>query len=286
MKNKIIDILSENIEQLDKEEIAAALEIPKKTDMGDFAFPCFKLAKVFRKAPNMIAEELTAQINEKGYDIFDKVVNVGAYINFFLAKEAFAKEIMNTVDTPDFGQGTEGEGKTVCIDYSSPNVAKNFHVGHLRTTIIGNSLYKIYSKLGYHVERINHLGDWGTQFGKLIVAYKKWGSKEAVEENGIDELMKIYVKFHQEAEKDDSLKRAAFLYNGTDNLPDGVFHGNKELKTKIRLWYQQGERCLYSGKLISIHDLVHNSNKFEIDHILPLSLSFDDSSSCGLIPVD
>ena len=209
MKNKIIDILSKNIEQLDKEEIAAALEIPKKTDMGDFAFPCFKLAKVFRKAPNMIAEELTAQINEKGYDIFDKVVNVGAYINFFLAKEAFAKEIMNTVDTPDFGQGTEGEGKTVCIDYSSPNVAKNFHVGHLRTTIIGNSLYKIYSKLGYHVERINHLGDWGTQFGKLIVAYKKWGSKEAVEENGIDELMKIYVKFHQEAEKDDSLNDQA-----------------------------------------------------------------------------
>ena len=194
---------------MDKEEIAAALEIPKKTDMGDFAFPCFKLAKVFRKAPNMIAEELTAQINEKGYDIFDKVVNVGAYINFFLAKEAFAKEIMNTVDTPDFGQGTEGEGKTVCIDYSSPNVAKNFHVGHLRTTIIGNSLYKIYSKLGYHVERINHLGDWGTQFGKLIVAYKKWGSKEAVEENGIDELMKIYVKFHQEAEKDDSLNDQA-----------------------------------------------------------------------------
>ena len=209
MKNKIIDILSENIEQMSKEDIAAALEIPKKTDMGDFAFPCFRLAKAFRKAPNMIAEELTAQINEKGYDIFDKVVNVGAYINFFLAKEAFAKEIMKTVDTTDFGAGTEGEGKTVCIDYSSPNVAKNFHVGHLRTTIIGNSLYKIYSKLGYHVERINHLGDWGTQFGKLIVAYKKWGSKEAVEKNGIDELMKIYVKFHQEAEKDDSLNDQA-----------------------------------------------------------------------------
>ena len=112
---------------------------------------------------------------------------------------------MNTVDTPDFGQGTEGEGKTVCIDYSSPNVAKNFHVGHLRTTIIGNSLYKIYSKLGYKVVRINHLGDWGTQFGKLIVAYKAWGTKEAVEKDGIAELMKLYVKFHEEADKNPEL---------------------------------------------------------------------------------
>ena len=231
MKNKIIDILSENIEQLDKEEIAAALEIPKKTDMGDFAFPCFKLAKVFRKAPNMIAEELTAQINEKGYDIFDKVVNVGAYINFFLAKEAFAKEIMNTVDTPDFGQGTEGEGKTVCIDYSSPNVAKNFHVGHLRTTIIGNSLYKIYSKLGYKVVRINHLGDWGTQFGKLIVAYKAWGSEEAVKKDGVAELMKLYVKFHEEAEKNPELNDEARAWFAK------MEHGDEEA-LKIWQWFK------------------------------------------------
>ena len=231
MKNKIIDILSENIEQLDKEEIAAALEIPKKTDMGDFAFPCFKLAKVFRKAPNMIAEELTAQINEKGYDIFDKVVNVGAYINFFLAKKAFAKEIMNTVDTPDFGQGTEGEGKTVCIDYSSPNVAKNFHVGHLRTTIIGNSLYKIYSKLGYKVVRINHLGDWGTQFGKLIVAYKAWGSEEAVKKDGVAELMKLYVKFHEEAEKNPELNDEARAWFAK------MEHGDEEA-LKIWQWFK------------------------------------------------
>lgn len=209
MKAQLIDILAENIQEMEKEEIASALEIPKKSDMGDFAFPCFKLAKVYRKAPNMIAEDLTQKILEKNYDIFSKVENVGGYINFFFAKEQFAKQLVKTVGAEDFGASHEGEGKTICIDYSSPNVAKNFHVGHLRTTIIGNSLYKIYSKLGYHVERINHLGDWGTQFGKLIVAYKRWGSKEAVEKNGISELMKIYVKFHQEADKDDSLNDEA-----------------------------------------------------------------------------
>ena len=209
MKEQLIDILAENIQELEKEEIVSALEIPKKSDMGDFAFPCFKLAKIYRKAPNMIAEELTGKILEKNYDIFSRVENVGGYINFFFAKEQFAKQLMKTISAENYGSSTEGEGKTICIDYSSPNVAKNFHVGHLRTTIIGNSLYKIYSKLGYHVERINHLGDWGTQFGKLIVAYKRWGSKEEVEKNGIAELMKIYVKFHQEAEKDDSLNDEA-----------------------------------------------------------------------------
>lgn len=209
MKAQLIDILAENIQELDQEEIASLLEIPKKTDMGDFAFPCFKLAKIYRKAPNMIAADLTQKILEQKYDIFSKVENVGGYINFFFAKEQFAKQLIKTIESEDFGSSDEGEGKTICIDYSSPNVAKNFHVGHLRTTIIGNSLYKIFSKLGYHVERINHLGDWGTQFGKLIVAYKRWGSKEAVEKNGISELMKIYVKFHEEAEKDDSLNDEA-----------------------------------------------------------------------------
>lgn len=209
MKDKLIDILSNYVDSLSKEEISQLLEVPKKSDMGDYAFPCFKLAKVFRKAPNLIAESIAARINEKDYDIFDQVQNVGGYINFFFAKEAFAKQIMDTISVEDFGYSSEGEGKTICIDYSSPNVAKNFHVGHLRTTIIGNSLYKIFSKLGYHVERINHLGDWGTQFGKLIVAYKKWGSKEEVEEKGIEALMAIYVKFHEEAEKDDSLNDQA-----------------------------------------------------------------------------
>ena len=209
MKNKLIDILVENIEELSREDIELSLEIPKKTNMGDYAFPCFRLAKVFRKAPNIIAQDIKAKIDEKEYPVIEKVENVGGYINFFMAQVEYAKNLVDTISQPNFGGSDEGEGKTICIDYSSPNVAKNFHVGHLRTTIIGNSIYKIYSKLGYHVERINHLGDWGTQFGKLIVAYKKWGSKEEVEKNGISELMKIYVKFHEEAEKDPSLEDQA-----------------------------------------------------------------------------
>ena len=209
MKNKLIDILAENIEELSREDIELSLEIPKKSNMGDYAFPCFRLAKVFRKAPNIIAQDIKEKIDSKEYSVIEKVENVGGYINFFMAQVEYAKNLIETISKENFGGSEEGDGKTICIDYSSPNVAKNFHVGHLRTTIIGNSIYKIYSKLGYHVERINHLGDWGTQFGKLIVAYKKWGSQEEVEKNGISELMKIYVKFHEEAEKDPTLEDQA-----------------------------------------------------------------------------
>lgn len=208
MKNKVIDLLAQYIDGLSKEEIAAAIEIPPKSDMGDFAFPCFKLAKVYRKAPPMIAQELQSKIEQP--DFLSEIRVVGGYLNFFVDKSQFSKQIVdNYLNATDFGSSTEGNDKTICIDYSSPNVAKNFHVGHLRTTIIGNSINNIYRKLGYNVVRINHLGDWGTQFGKLIVAYKKWGSKEAIEKNGISELMKIYVKFHDEAEHDDSLNDEA-----------------------------------------------------------------------------
>lgn len=206
MKNKIIDLLDQTIEELDKEKIADILEIPPKEDMGDFAFPCFQLAKVFRKAPNMIAQEIAEKIPQS--ENLSKVAAMGPYVNFYVNKEIYVKEVLNKIGS-DYGASDEGNGKTICIDYSSPNVAKNFHVGHLRTTIIGNSLYHIFDKLGYKVERINHLGDWGTQFGKLIVAYKKWGSKEAVEEKGIPELLELYVRFHKEAERDDSLNDQA-----------------------------------------------------------------------------
>lgn len=208
MKKNIIDLLLKNIDGLSQDELAQYVEIPPKTEMGDFAFPCFRLAKLYRKAPQMIAQELKDKIGE--VDFLSKIEVQGGYLNFFVDKEKFAKHIIETyTNSEEYGYSKEGEGQTICIDYSSPNVAKNFHVGHLRTTIIGNSLHKIYKKLGYNVVRINHLGDWGTQFGKLIVAYKKWGNKEAVEKDGISELMSIYVKFHEEAEKDPSLNDEA-----------------------------------------------------------------------------
>ena len=179
MKKKIAELLASKIEQLDVEKVEQLLEVPPKADMGDYAFPCFQLAKTFRKAPNLIAADLAEMIGEQ--DFLSKVEVKGAYLNFFVDKTLFVQQVVDKADVEDYGKGTLGEGKQICIDYSSPNVAKKFHVGHLRTTIIGNSLYKIFTKLGYKVERINHLGDWGSQFGKLIVAYKKWGSKEAVE---------------------------------------------------------------------------------------------------------
>ena len=213
MKNQIVNLLSQNIEVLTSEEISQLIEIPPKPEMGDFAFPCFRLAKSYHKAPPMIAQDLKESIGDQAF--LSEIKVVGGYLNFYVDKAQYTQQIIDKYkNTTDYGCSDQGKDKTICIDYSSPNVAKNFHVGHLRTTIIGNSLYKIFSKLGYKVVRINHLGDWGTQFGKLIVAYKKWGSREAVEEKGIEELMDIYVKFHEEAEKDDSLNdeaRAWFL---------------------------------------------------------------------------
>lgn len=204
MKLQLANIISQNVEGLTAEEILPLLETPPKPELGDFAFPCFRLAKTMHKAPNLIAEDLKNAIGDS-LNFIDEIKVQGAYCNFYVKKDFYVKTMLDAACSENFGGSTIGEGKDICIDYSSPNVAKNFHVGHLRTTIIGNSLYKIFSKLGYTVHRINHLGDWGTQFGKLIVAYKTWGSKEAVEERGIAELMDLYVKFHAEAEKDETL---------------------------------------------------------------------------------
>ena len=204
MKEQIASIISKNVEGLSTEDILSLLEVPPKPELGDYAFPCFRLAKTMKKAPNLIAEDLKTAISGS-LDFIDHIQIQGAYCNFFIKKDIFVKSMLQAAKQENFGSSDIGNGQSICIDYSSPNVAKNFHVGHLRTTIIGNSLYKIFSKLGYAVHRINHLGDWGTQFGKLIVAYKKWGSKEAVEQRSIAELMDLYVKFHTEAETDDTL---------------------------------------------------------------------------------
>ncbi len=207
MKNKIINLLSEKIESLSAEDISSMLEIPPKAELGDFAFPCFRLAKELHKAPPMIAADIASGIGET--DFIDHIDVKGAYLNFYLRKDAFVKSMVKNSAADNFGSSEEGTDKTICIDYSSPNVAKNFHVGHLRTTIIGNSLYKIYSKLGYKVERINHLGDWGTQFGKLIVAYKNWGDEATIKEKGVEELMRLYVAFHKAADEKPELNDEA-----------------------------------------------------------------------------
>ena len=200
-KVAIANCLKEKIEDLSLEEILGLIEIPPNKDMGDYAFPCFKLAKVFRKAPNMIASDLSETIEAKG-DI-SKVMPMGGYVNFFVNKSQLANNVINDVLTQKdaYGHGKMGEGKTVVIDFSSPNIAKPFHIGHIRTTVIGNALYKIYDSQGYDTVRVNHLGDYGTQFGKLIVAFKLWGDKETVESNPIPELLKLYIRFHDEAEE-------------------------------------------------------------------------------------
>ena len=200
-KVAVATCLKEHIEELTLEEITALIEVPPNKDMGDFAFPCFKLAKVFRKAPNMIAAELSEKIEAKG--VISNVTPLGGYINFFVNKSQLAETVIKDVLTKKekYGHSDLGKDKTIVIDFSSPNIAKPFHIGHIRTTVIGNALYKIYDSQGYNVVRVNHLGDYGTQFGKLIVAFKLWGNKEAVEANPIPELLKLYIQFHDEAEK-------------------------------------------------------------------------------------
>ena len=208
-KQVIAESIKTKVEDLTVEEIKGLLEVPPNKEMGDYAFPCFKLAKIFRKAPNMIAEDLSTSI-ELGEGV-TKCINLGGYVNFFVAKDALAKKVITQVfdERENYGKSDLGGGKTVVIDYSSPNIAKPFHIGHIRTTVIGNALYKIYSSQGYKVERINHLGDYGTQFGKLIVAYKLWGDKSAVEAEPIKELLKLYVRFHDEAESKPEMKDEA-----------------------------------------------------------------------------
>jgi arginyl-tRNA synthetase len=198
---------------LDYDTINNLIEIPPNTDLGDYSFPCFQLSKVYKKSPNIIASEIKENINKP--QIIDKIENVNGYVNFFINKFYFSRMILKRIieQENEYGKANIGMGKTIVIDYCSTNIAKPFHIGHLPTTVIGNSLYKIYEYLGYKCVGINHIGDWGTQFGKLIVAYKLWGDKELIEKDPIKELVKIYVKFHTEAENNEKLNedaRAAF----------------------------------------------------------------------------
>lgn len=201
-KSVLANVLYEELrDHLVKEDIMKMIEKPKFDHQGDLAFPCFELAKVFRKSPQLIASELSAQIEG---ELFEKVESVAGYLNVFLNKEIVSEQVIKDImdQKSNYGDLDMGNGGVITIDFSSPNIAKPFSMGHLRSTVIGNAISLIAEKCGYNPVRINHLGDWGTQFGKLIMAYKKWGNEEKVKEQPIRELLKLYIKFHEEAEKD------------------------------------------------------------------------------------
>ena len=210
-KQLIAGELAKVIDSLDQDAILNLLEQPKSSELGDIAFPAFSLAKTERKAPQIIAADIAEKIDTAH---FDKVVATGPYVNFFLSKSEISGQVIKEVikDGADYGQQNEGNNQNITIDLSSPNIAKPFSVGHLRSTVIGDALSNIFRKIGYNTIKVNHLGDWGKQFGLLMVAYKKWGSQEAVEANPIDELLKLYVRINAEIENDPALDEEGRLW--------------------------------------------------------------------------
>ena len=240
-----------DVTNISKEELANYIEKPKNSEMGDYAFPCFKLAKELKKAPAIIAEELKNNM-DIDKNLIEKVEIVGGYINFYINKESLAREVIKEFDLKKekYGSSNEGENKNVVIDYSSPNIAKPFHIGHLRSTVIGQSLYNIYKFLGYNSIGINHLGDWGTQFGKLIEGYKRWGKEYNIDKNPIDELTKLYVRINEECKKDESVLEEC--RKNFKKLEDGD-------KTCVELWKKFREVSLKEFQ--RIYDIL--GTKFE-----------------------
>ena len=203
--NELIAEKIANAINLDKNEIKQYIEIPPQSDMGDFAFPCFKLAKTLRKSPVQIADDIKEKISEDEY--IKKIETKSGYLNFYINNTKLVEEVLEEINNHenDFGKSNEGTGKTVLIDYSSPNIAKPFHIGHLRTTLIGSALYKIYKYLGYNTIGINHLGDYGTQFGKMIEAYKMWGSEYDLSEDAINKMVDMYVRINNLCKEDEAV---------------------------------------------------------------------------------
>ena len=251
-KEELITLIAKK-SKISKENIENAISTPPDPKLGDFAFPCFMLAKEWKTPPNEAAKKLKKCLEVP--DFIEKVEVAGPYLNFFIDKTVLAKEVLSEIQLQkeNYGESNKKNGKTILIDFSAPNIAKPFGIGHLRSTIIGNCLYKVYSKLGYKVVGINHLGDWGTQFGKMIVAYRKWGNESELEKDPINYLLSLYVKFHKEAETDDSLNdegRAAFK---------SLEEGNKEA---LKLW--KHFRDLSLNEFQRIYELLQV--KFDSDH--------------------
>lgn len=222
------------VEGVEDEEIYSSIALPPNSQMGDYALPCFKFAKVLRKSPVVIAQELASGINTD--EIISQVSAVNGYLNFKISKEGLARDVLAEIfdKGEKYGSSDIGSGKTICIDYSSVNIAKPFHIGHLSTTVIGSALYKIFNFLGYKAVGINHLGDYGTQFGKLISAYKHWGNKEEVEKGGIHAVNDLYVRFNNDADEEmEGEAREYFrLIESGDKEANELFDWFKELTLK------------------------------------------------------
>ena len=270
-KNIIANAIAQVI-NVDQNEIKKSIEKPKGTENGDYAFPCFRLAKTLRKSPQAIATEIKENIK---LNEITKVEVVGGYLNFFVNKELLVKEVLQEMSNDEeYGKSTIGSGKNIVIDYSAPNIAKPFHIGHLRSTVIGAALYKIYKYLGYNVTGINHLGDYGTQFGKLIEGYKLWGNEYNIEENPIDELTKIYIRINQACKEDEQVLENC--RNNFKKLEDGdtycveIWQKFRELSlkefqkvydilgSKFDSW--NGE-AFYSDKMAEIVEILEKSGK-------------------------
>ncbi|MBE7077634.1 MAG: arginine--tRNA ligase [Clostridiales bacterium] len=256
-----------SVEGVTADELYDLIALPPNLEMGDYALPCFKFAKILRKSPVMIAEALSKEIATD--EVISEVSAVNGYLNFKINKSGFVRGTLDKIlsEKDGFGASDEGNGRTVCIDYSSINIAKPFHIGHLSTTVLGGALYRIFNFLGYKAVGINHLGDYGTQFGKLISAYKRWGDKDTIEKGGIRALNELYVKFHQEAEThpeyDDEARAYFKKIEQGDEECQALFHWFKELTLKdvqkiydmldIRFDSYNGE-SFYSDKMQPVVD--------------------------------
>lgn len=292
-KEKISEEISK-ITKIDKNELYEYIEMPSDNKMGDYAFPCFRLAKTMKKSPQIIANELKDGIS-LGNE-FEKVEVINGYINFFVNNKKLVENVLEEVEEKreNYGSSEIGEGKNIVIDYSSPNIAKPFHIGHLRTTILGNSLYKMYKFLNYNCVGINHLGDWGTQFAKLIEGYKRWGTEYDIENNPIEELTKIYIRINDLCKEDESV-----LEQCRDNfkkLEDGdeycvkIWQKFRELSLKefqriydlldIQFDSWNGE-AFYTDKMQEVKDILEKNNKLvESEGARVVDLSKEDMPPC------
>lgn len=274
-KERTIDFLAERLE-LDKQELASYLEIPPQENMGDFALPCFRYAKTLRKAPQKIAEDFAAKLSELP-DFVSEVRSSGAYLNLFLARDVYCADMVREALTEgaDYAASDAALGKKILVEFSSPNIAKPFHVGHAFSTFLGDVLARIYEHLGADVVRLNHLGDYGTQFGKLIVAYDRWGDEEALKKSPISELLRIYVKFHKAAELEPELDdeaRARFKA-----LEEGSEH-------ELALWQRFRDLSLEEfGRIYERIDVHFDSNKGEAFYSDMIPAVVEDLEKKGLL---